>query len=203
MTGSMGRGGGAGAVAGGNLQRGKLHRGVEADRAGILPVEAVDGDEMEVAESLGAGRQQNAPHEGINRGATGKRIPVGVAVDGGQRGRAVREFTSTPVGDEVVARILDNARFAPSGANAQAWHVVSVRDPAVRVRLRQLYQPGWRDYLAMGAAGLRPWAPTNDRDAETARVATATEPAQRIERRSVLRRSDGPSLQRESRLPVP
>ena len=88
---------------------------------------------------------------------------------------AVREFTSAPVGDEVVARILDNARFAPSGANAQAWHVVSVRDPAVRVRLRELYQPGWRDYLAMGAAGLRPWAPTNDRDAETAAMASVSE----------------------------
>jgi nitroreductase len=88
---------------------------------------------------------------------------------------AVREFTSAPVGDEVVARILDTARFAPSGANAQAWHVVSVRDPAVRVRLRELYQPGWRDYLAMGAAGLRPWAPTNDRDAETAAVASVSE----------------------------
>jgi nitroreductase len=77
---------------------------------------------------------------------------------------AVREFTSAPVGDEVVARILDTARFAPSGANAQAWHVVSVRDP-----------PGWRDYLAMGAAGLRPWAPTNDRDAEKAAVASVSE----------------------------
>ena len=39
---------------------------------------------------------------------------------------AVREFTGEPVSDEVVARILDNARFAPSGANAQAWHVVRV-----------------------------------------------------------------------------
>jgi nitroreductase len=87
---------------------------------------------------------------------------------------AVREFTSAPVGDEVVARILDTARFAPSGANAQAWHVVSVRDPAVRVRLRELYQPGWRDYLAMGAAGLRPWAPTNDRDAETSALSSVS-----------------------------
>ena len=84
---------------------------------------------------------------------------------------AVREFTAQPVPDDVVARILDNARFAPSGANAQAWHVVLVKSPDLRVRLRDLYLPGWRDYLAMGAAGLRPWAPTNDPAAEAAALA--------------------------------
>lgn len=83
---------------------------------------------------------------------------------------AVREFTAEPVADEVVGRILDTARFAPSGANAQAWHVVLVKDTGARARLRELYLPGWRDYLAMGAAGLRPWAPTNDRAAESTAV---------------------------------
>ena len=88
---------------------------------------------------------------------------------------AVREFTAQPVPDEVVARVLDSARFAPSGANAQAWHVVLVKNPDIRERLRDLYLPGWRDYLAMGAAGLRPWAPSNDRGAETAAVASVPE----------------------------
>jgi len=87
----------------------------------------------------------------------------------------VREFTDDPVPDEVLARVLDTARFAPSGANAQAWHVVVVKDPDTRTRLRDLYLPGWRDYLAMGAAGLRPWAPGNDRAAEQAAVAAAPE----------------------------
>jgi nitroreductase len=86
----------------------------------------------------------------------------------------VREFTDEPVSDETLARILDTARFAPSGANAQAWHVVVVQDPGLRVRLRDLYLPGWRDYLAMGAAGLRPWAPGNDPAAEAAAVAAAS-----------------------------
>jgi len=88
---------------------------------------------------------------------------------------AVREFTAQPIPDEVVARVLDTARFAPSGANAQAWHVVVVKDPETRTRLRDLYLPGWGDYLAMGAAGLRPWAPGNDRAAEQAAVAAAPE----------------------------
>jgi nitroreductase len=87
----------------------------------------------------------------------------------------VREFTDDPVPDEVLARVLDTARFAPSGANAQAWHVVVVKDPDTRTRLRDLYLPGWHDYLAMGAAGLRPWAPGNDRAAEQAAVAAAPE----------------------------
>jgi len=86
---------------------------------------------------------------------------------------AVREFTDQPVPDGVVARVLDTARFAPSGANAQAWHVVLVKDPDTRTRLRDLYLPGWRDYLAMGAAGLRPWAPGNDPTTETAAVSSA------------------------------
>ena len=86
---------------------------------------------------------------------------------------AVREFTDQPVGDEVLGRVLDNARFAPSGANAQAWHVVVVKDMAIRRKLRDLYLPGWHDYLAMRAAGLRPWAPGNDPAAEAAAVSSA------------------------------
>lgn len=88
---------------------------------------------------------------------------------------AVREFTDRPVGADALERVLDTARFAPSGANAQAWHVVVVSDPAIRRALRDLYLPGWRDYLAMGAAGLRPWAPGNDRAAEAAALASAPE----------------------------
>ncbi|MBU3750793.1 MAG: nitroreductase family protein [Mycobacterium sp.] len=84
---------------------------------------------------------------------------------------AVREFSDEPVDDEVVARILDTARFAPSGGNAQAWHVVVIKDAGTRTALRDLYLPGWRDYLAMSAAGLRPWAPGNDPAEEAAAVA--------------------------------
>jgi nitroreductase len=86
---------------------------------------------------------------------------------------AVRDFTDKPVDDAVLARVLDTARFAPSGANAQPWRVVVVKDAERRRRLRDLYVAGWRDYLALTAAGLRPWAPTNDRDAETRALAAA------------------------------
>jgi len=91
---------------------------------------------------------------------------------------AVRDFTDQTVDDAVLARVLDTARFAPSGANAQAWRIVVIKDPERR-RLRDSYLRGSRDYLALSAAGLRPWSPTNDRDAEARALATekATENA--------------------------
>ena len=85
---------------------------------------------------------------------------------------AVREFTDQSVDDAVLARVLDTARFAPSGGNAQAWRLVVVRDPERRRRLRDCYLRGSADYLALHAAGLRPWAPTNDRDAEARALKT-------------------------------
>jgi nitroreductase len=87
---------------------------------------------------------------------------------------AAREFTDEPVPDEVLWRVLDNARFSPSGGNQQGWRVVVVQDRAIRTRLRDLYLPGWYDYLAMNAAGIRPWAPPNDRAAEAEAMASGT-----------------------------
>jgi nitroreductase len=88
---------------------------------------------------------------------------------------AVRAFRPEPVPDEVVARVLDTARFAPSGGNRQGWRVIVVQDPAARTALRDLYLTGWYEYLAMAAAGLVPWAPVTDRAAETAAVADAAQ----------------------------
>jgi nitroreductase len=86
---------------------------------------------------------------------------------------AIREFSDQPVPDEMVHHILDTARFAPSGGNRQAWHVVVVKDPEIRVRLRDLYLRGWYEYLAMAGAGLVPWAPATDRAAERAALANS------------------------------
>ena len=79
---------------------------------------------------------------------------------------AVREFTAEPVPDDVLARVLDTARFAPSGGNRQGWQVVVVQDPDTRRTLRDLYLGGWYEYLAIMMAGLTPWAPVTDREAE-------------------------------------
>jgi nitroreductase len=79
---------------------------------------------------------------------------------------AVREYLDEPVSDDVVYRMLDAARFAPNGGNRQAWRVVVVRDRDLRTKLRDCYVDAWPEYLAQARAGLVPWAPLNDRDAE-------------------------------------
>jgi nitroreductase len=108
--------------------------------------------------------------EGVSAGVQNGRMELDEAL---RSTGAIREFTDDPVDDAVLAGILDTARFAPSGGNAQAWQVVVVKDPGVRRRLRDLYLTGWRDYLAMAAAGLRPWSPVNDRRAEADALAAA------------------------------
>jgi nitroreductase len=57
---------------------------------------------------------------------------------------ATREFRPDPVPDEALYRVLDNARFAPSGGNRQGWRVIVVRDLAMRTALRDLYLRSWR-----------------------------------------------------------
>ena len=86
---------------------------------------------------------------------------------------AIRDFQADPVSDDALARILDTARFAPSGGNRQGWHVVVVKDPTTRAALRDLYLPPWYEYLAQRAAGLTPWAPITDRAAEARARASA------------------------------
>jgi nitroreductase len=88
---------------------------------------------------------------------------------------AVRDYLPEPVPDEVVERILDTARFAPSGGNRQGWRVIVVKDPDTRRRLRDIYLDHWYEYLALGAAGLTPWAPVTDRGAEAAAAQRAGE----------------------------
>jgi nitroreductase len=75
---------------------------------------------------------------------------------------ATRDFTDDPLPDEVLHRILDHARFAPSGGNRQGWRVVVLRDPALRERIAELYTVGWAEYSAFVDAGLVPFAPAED-----------------------------------------
>jgi nitroreductase len=72
---------------------------------------------------------------------------------------AIREFTDDPLPDDVLARILDHARFAPSGGNRQGAHLVLVTDPATREALAELNRPAARRYAAQVAAGEVPWNP--------------------------------------------
>jgi nitroreductase len=60
---------------------------------------------------------------------------------------ATREFRLDPVPDEVLYRVLDNARFAPSGGNRQGWRVIVVRDQDMRRRVAELYARSWRENM--------------------------------------------------------
>jgi nitroreductase len=60
---------------------------------------------------------------------------------------STRHFTDDPVSREVLERVLENARFAPSGGNRQGWRVVVITDPDTRRRLRELYQEPWDAYM--------------------------------------------------------
>jgi nitroreductase len=70
---------------------------------------------------------------------------------------AARAFTDDPLTDQTLYAILDDARFAPSGGNRQAWHVIVVRDPATKQRIADLYDLGLREYRAHVEAGLVPF----------------------------------------------
>ena len=77
---------------------------------------------------------------------------------------AAREFTDDPLSDEVLSKILDHARFAPSGGNRQGWRVIVVRNRATREALAALSAPAAKRYAAQVQAGENPWN-TIDRSA--------------------------------------
>jgi nitroreductase len=60
---------------------------------------------------------------------------------------STRRFTDEPVPRETLERVLDSARFAPSGGNRQGWRLVVVTDRDTRRRLRELYAEPWRAYM--------------------------------------------------------
>lgn len=74
---------------------------------------------------------------------------------------AAREFTDDPVDDATLTRILDNARFAPSGGNRQGWKVLIVREPSTRALMAELIKPTFARYLAQVTAGEDPWNTIN------------------------------------------
>ena len=49
--------------------------------------------------------------------------------------RSIRRFKPDPVPDELVQKIIEVARWAPSGFNMQPWEFVVVKDPALRGKI--------------------------------------------------------------------
>lgn len=74
-----------------------------------------------------------------------------------------RAFLPDPVPDEVLYRVLDNARFAPNGSNHQGWRVVVVKDHAKRHVLQELNRRPMLEYKAEVDSGQRVLTPAEAR----------------------------------------
>ncbi|MCC7120410.1 MAG: nitroreductase family protein [Gammaproteobacteria bacterium] len=60
----------------------------------------------------------------------------------------VRYYKPDPVPTALLARVLDAARWAPSGGNRQPLRFIVVRDTVKKRQLAELYLPIWERYVA-------------------------------------------------------
>jgi nitroreductase len=81
---------------------------------------------------------------------------------------SIRHFREQPVDDALLTELLDDARFAPSGGNRQAWRVIVVKDPVTRQVVADAYLDAWHDYVAQLLAGRSPFSPLATEDDRTA-----------------------------------
>lgn len=90
---------------------------------------------------------------------------------------AAREFTDDPLPDATLIKILDNARFAPSGGNRQGAHVIVVRERGTREAIAALSVPAAKRYTAQVQAGENPWNPVDPPRVSAEVIERTTPPA--------------------------
>src|SRR5437763_13070162 len=90
---------------------------------------------------------------------------------------SARDFTGDPLPDATLYRILDRARFAPSGGNRQGRRVVVVRDRATREELAALNVPAAKRYAAQAQNGENPWNTIDPPQVDAAIIERTTPPA--------------------------
>lgn len=56
---------------------------------------------------------------------------------------SVRAYTTDPVPEDLLQKVLEAGRIAPSAANFQPWHFIVVRDPAIQRALGDAYAKTW------------------------------------------------------------
>ena len=89
---------------------------------------------------------------------------------------SARAFTDDALPDDVLYRILDNARFAASGGNRQGWKVIVVRDMAVRRAIADLMVGPSKRYGAQVEAGENPWNTIHPTALDAAAMAATAPP---------------------------
>lgn len=90
---------------------------------------------------------------------------------------AARQFTTDPLPDDTLVKILEHARFAPSGGNRQGWRVIVVRDPATKEALAALSAPAAKRYAAQVQAGENPWNTIDPTSVDAATIERTAPPA--------------------------
>ncbi len=68
-----------------------------------------------------------------------------------KRRHSVRQYSSRPVPEAVIAACVQAAGTAPSGANHQPWHFVAIADPAMKARIRAEAEEEERAFYEGGA----------------------------------------------------
>src|ERR1700743_1573168 len=93
---------------------------------------------------------------------------------------AVREYTGDPLPDDVLERILDNARFAPSGGNRQGAHLIVIRDGETREAVAEVSITEAARYIAQAQSGESPWTPLHPPGVTAEQIAATEVPSQMI-----------------------
>jgi nitroreductase len=63
--------------------------------------------------------------------------------------RSIREYKSEPVSEDLLNKVLEAVRYAPSWANTQCWEVIVVRDEGVKRALQGCVPSGNPSYNAI------------------------------------------------------
>jgi nitroreductase len=92
-----------------------------------------------------------------------------------------RDFTEEALPDATLYRILDRARFAPSGGNRQGWRVIVVRDAATRRAFVDLTMPSAKRYTAQVTLGENPWNTIDPTRADPATIERTSPPPRLVE----------------------
>jgi len=71
-----------------------------------------------------------------------------------QERRSIRRFQEKTIPDEVLAKVLEAVRWAPSWANTQPWEIVVVKDRSIKERIQQAVSPRNPSSLAIVNAPL-------------------------------------------------
>src|SRR5579862_3038360 len=71
-----------------------------------------------------------------------------------QRRRSIRTgfLRDKPVPDELIEKILEAARWAPSAGNSQPWEFLVIRNPEIREKIVEIFKTQMRDKIEIEEA---------------------------------------------------